>query len=152
MTTLRSYFSPWLERYNKSWFPFITHHFISENHQTNLWELPYFCIGCLLKSGTVTSFSQLHLSPNSGTGRSLDRINLHFLALHTRWLIKKAKKIWKTFEIFCRNGKFHAKREAYRRKIDGKIVLFLSSVFYYFGDLLKSANMAFVRHKTFISL
>ena len=30
------------------------------------------------------------------------------------------------------------------RNVDGKIVLFLSSVFYYFGDLLKSANMSFV--------
>ena len=30
------------------------------------------------------------------------------------------------------------------RNVDGKIVLFLSSVFYYFGYLLKSANMSFV--------
>ena len=29
---------------------------------------------------------------------------------------------------------------------------FLSFVVYYFGDLLKSANMALVRHKAFISL
>ena len=42
--------------------------------------------------------------------------------------------------------------DARRRKVDWKIVAFLSSVVYYFGDLLKSANMAFVRHKTFISL
>ena len=28
--------------------------------------------------------------------------------------------------------------------------MFLSSVVYYFGDLLISANMTFVRHKTFI--
>ena len=39
-----------------------------------------------------------------------------------------------------------------RRKVDWKIVAFLSSVVYYFGDLLKTANTAFVRHKTFISL
>ena len=38
------------------------------------------------------------------------------------------------------------------QKIEEKIVAFLSSVVYYFGDLLKSADMAFVRHKTFISL
>ena len=43
-------------------------------------------------------------------------------------------------------------RDACRRKIKGKIVAFLSTVVYYSGDLLKSANMAFVRHKTFISL
>ena len=30
------------------------------------------------------SFSQLHLSRNSGSRRSLDQINLHFLALYTR--------------------------------------------------------------------
>ena len=34
----------------------------------------------LLKSATVTSFSQLHLSCNSGSGRSLDQINLHFFS------------------------------------------------------------------------
>ena len=59
-----------------------------------------FCLGCLLKSATVTSFSQLHLSRNSGCSRSLDRINLHFLALHTRWLIKKAKKCEKISRSF----------------------------------------------------
>ena len=51
-----------------------------------------FCLGCLLKSATVTSFSQLHLSRNSGSRRSLDQINPHFIALYTRWLIKKAKR------------------------------------------------------------
>ena len=54
----------------------------------------------LLKSATVTSFSQLHLSCNSGSGRSLDQINLHFLALHTRRLIKKAKKYEKISRFF----------------------------------------------------
>ena len=57
---------------------------------------------------------------------------------------------------FCtaqnRNGKFHVERDACRRNVDGKIVVLLSSVVYYFGDLLKSVNMAFVRHKTFICL
>ena len=38
------------------------------------------------------------------------------------------------------------------RKIDGKIVAFLLSFVYYFGDLLKSANRALVQNKTFISL
>ena len=42
--------------------------------------------------------------------------------------------------------------DARRRKVDWKIVAFLSSVVYYFGDLLKSANITFLRHKTFISL
>ena len=71
---------------------FITHYFISENRQKNLWALPYFCLGCLLKSATMTSFSQPHLSRNSCFRRSLDEINLHFLALYTRWLIKKGEK------------------------------------------------------------
>ena len=51
-----------------------------------------FCLGCLLKSATVTSFSQLHLSRNSCFRRSLDQIDLHFLALYTGWLIKKGEK------------------------------------------------------------
>ena len=59
----------------------------------------YFCLGCLLKSATVTSFSQLQLSRNSGSRRSLDQINLHFIAFCTRWLIKKAKK-WEKLSIF----------------------------------------------------
>ena len=50
------------------------------------------------------------------------------------------------------NVKFHVERDACRRKINRKIVAFLSAVVYYSGDLLKSANMVFVRHKTFISL
>ena len=33
-----------------------------------------------------------------------------------------------------------------------KIAAFLSSVIYYFGDLLKSASRALVQNKTFISL
>ena len=49
------------------------HHFINKKHLKNLWALPYSCPRCLLKSATVTSFSQLHLSRNSGSGWSLDR-------------------------------------------------------------------------------
>ena len=45
----------------------------------NLWALRYFCRGCLLKSATATSFSQLNLSRNSCSRRSLDKINLYFL-------------------------------------------------------------------------
>ena len=85
---------------------------------------------------------RLHLSRNSGSRRSLDRINLHFLALYTRLLIKEAN-----FEIFCRNGKLHVEGDACRRKINGKIVAFLSSVVYYFEDLLKSGNRAFIQNK-----
>ena len=50
------------------------------------------------------------------------------------------------------NGKFQVQRDACYRKINEKIIAFLSSVVYYSGDLLKSTNMAFARHKTFISL
>ena len=38
------------------------------------------------------------------------------------------------------------------KKINGKIVAFLSSVIYYFEDLLKSGDRALVHNKTFISL
>ena len=83
-----------------SWFPFIAHHFISENHQKNLWALPYFCLGCLLQSAPLTSCSQPHLSRNSCSGRSLNQINLYFLALYTRWLMKKGKKCEKLSRLF----------------------------------------------------
>ena len=59
--------------------------------------------------------------------------------------------MYTAFEIFCRNGKFNVKGEACRLTFDGKTVAFLFSVVYYFGDLLKSANMAFVRHRILIS-
>ena len=59
-----------------------------------------FCLGCLLKSVTMTSFSQPHLLCNSCSRRSLDQINLHFLALHTRRLIKKGEKCEK-LSRFC---------------------------------------------------
>ena len=42
-------------------------------------------------------------------------------------------------------------RNACGRNVGYKMVAFLSSVVYYFGDLLKSANMAFARHQKFIS-
>ena len=92
LTTLRSNISPCQKATTLILIPLYNHHFISENHQKNLWALPYFCLGCLLKSATVTSFSQLHLSRNSCSRRSLDQINLHFLALYTRWLFKKGEK------------------------------------------------------------
>ena len=103
LTTLRSNISPCRKATTLILIPLIIHHFIYKDHQKNLWALPYFCLGCLLKSATVTSFSQLHLSRNSCSRRSLDKINLHFLALYTRWLIKKGEKCEKlsrkTFEI-----------------------------------------------------
>ena len=40
----------------------------------------------------MTSFSQLHLSRNCCSRRSLDKINLYFLAFYTRLLIKKGEK------------------------------------------------------------
>ena len=54
----------------------------------------------LLKSATATSFSQLHLSRNSGSRRSFDQITLHFIARYTRWLIKKARKCEKLSKFF----------------------------------------------------
>ena len=95
----------------------------------------------------MTSFSRLHLSRSYSSRRLLEQINLHFMAVYTRWLIREAKKMWTAFESFCRNGKFHVWRHAFRRDVDGTIAAFLSSVSYFFGDLLKSANMSFVRHE-----
>ena len=97
-----------------------------------------------------------HLSRNSGSKRANKPMYvnkpIYVIARYTRWLIKEAKKCEQLSRFFLRNGKFHVERDACGRNVDGKIVVLLSSVVYYFGDLLKSANMAFVRHKTFIGL
>ena len=82
---------------HQPWFLFIIRHFIFESHPKNLLAVPYFCLRCLLKPAAVISFSQLHLWRNSCSRRSLDPINLHFLAVYTRWLIKKATNCEKTF-------------------------------------------------------
>ena len=87
-----------------------------------------------LKFATVTSFSQLHLSRNSGSSRSLDQIKLHWMTCYTRWLITFSLKETKKYEKLSR---FLVGMENFT---------FLSSVVYYFRDLLKSANMAFERH------
>ena len=64
------------------------------------WELPHFPLGCLLKSATVTSFSQLNLSRNSGSSWSLDQMNLHFLLFIQDDWSKKAKKCEKLSRFF----------------------------------------------------
>ena len=46
----------------------------------------------LWKSSKKSLDTATILSYNSCPRRSLDRINLHFVALYTRWLIKKGKK------------------------------------------------------------
>ena len=84
-----------------------------------------------LKFATVTSFSQLHLSRNSGSSRSLDQIKLHWMTCYTRWLITFSFKETKKYEKLLR---FFVGMENFT---------FLSSVVYYFRDLLKSA---FERH------
>ena len=77
------------------------HHFITKkkDQKTN-WAQPYFCFGRLLQSAIVRSFTQLHLSRNSGFRGSLERIKLHFIARYTRWLIKKAKKCEQLSRVF----------------------------------------------------
>ena len=50
------------------------------------------------------------------------------------------------------NCTFREKHVGEKSNIKSYLKAFLSSIVYYFGDLLKSADMAFVRHKTFISL
>ena len=64
------------------------------------WELSHFSLGCLLKSATVTSFSQLNLSRNSGSSWSLDQMNLHFLLFIQDDWSKKAKKCEKLSRFF----------------------------------------------------
>ena len=66
----------------------------------NIWELPNFSLGCLLKSATVTSIWQLHLSRNSGSSWSLDQMNLHFLLFIQDDWSKKAKKCEKLSRFF----------------------------------------------------
>ena len=106
LITLRSIISPCQKATTIILIPLYNPSFDFWNHQKHLWALPYFCLGCLLKSATVTSFSQL-LSRNSGPRRSREQINPHSKSLYTRWLIKEAKKVWTTFESVVRNGKFH---------------------------------------------
>ena len=72
---------------------------------------------------------------------------------YTRWLIKNAKKCEKLSRFLVGMENFTLKEICVaRRNVGQKIVPFLCSVVYYFGDLLKSANRAFVRKETFISL
>ena len=62
---------------------------------------------------------------------------------------------WMPFKI-CDCEKFLPTTPVAQRWLEAviwaKIVAFLSSVVYYFGDLLKLVNMYFVQHKTFISI
>ena len=107
MITLRSIISPCQTATTLILVPLYNPSFHLSKPPKNIWVLPYFCLGCLLKSATVTSFYQLHLSRNSGPRRSLEQINPHSISLYTRWLIEEAKKMWTTFESVVRNGKFH---------------------------------------------
>ena len=49
---------------------------------------------------------------------------------------------WRCMEMHV-DASMELHGDARRRKVDWKIVAFLSSVVYYFGDLLKSANITF---------
>ena len=100
LTTLRSNIPPCQKATTLILIPLDNPSFHLGKSSKNLWALLYFCLGRLLKSVTVTSFSQLHLSRNYGSSWSLDQINLHFLALHTRWLIKKGEKCEKLSRFF----------------------------------------------------
>ena len=61
--------------------------------------------------------------------------------------IKEAKKCEHLSRISVGiDGKFHVKRDACRRNVDGKVIVFLSSVVNYFGDLQILANVTFVWH------
>ena len=82
LTTLRSNIPPCQKATTLILIPLDNPSFHLGKSSKNLWALLYFCLGRLLKSVTVTSFSQLHLSRNYGSSWSLDQINLHFLALH----------------------------------------------------------------------
>ena len=98
LTTLRSNISPQLpERYNNNLNSPLKSYFISENHQKNLWALLNFCLGCLLKSATVTSFS---VTCHAILAVDSDQIYPNFLALLSRWLITKAKECEKLSRFF----------------------------------------------------
>ena len=78
-----------------------------------------FCLGCLVKSATVTSFSRSHPSRNSGSRRSPDQINPHFIAVYTRWLIKKAKNCEKLSKFSVGMENFTLKKmHVARRNVD----------------------------------
>ena len=89
------------------------------NPSLHLWK-PNFCLGCLLKSTTVTSFSWLHLSRNSGSRQSLDEVNLHFLVLFKRRLIKKDKKCEKRSRFFVEMENFTFREMHVGEKLMGK--------------------------------
>ena len=120
LTTLRSNISPCQKATTLILIPLYNPSFHLWKPSENIWALPYFCLGCLLESAAVTSFSQLHLSRNSVSSRSLEQINLHFLALHTRWLIKKTKKCEKLSRLFVGMENFTFREKHVGEKSVGK--------------------------------
>ena len=100
LTTLRSNISPCQKATTLILISLYNPSFHLWKSSKSLWALLYFCLGCLSKSATVITFSQLHLSRNSCSRQSLHQMNLHFLALYTRWLIKKGKKSEKFSRLF----------------------------------------------------
>ena len=66
--------------------------------------------------------------------------------------MKKDKKCENLSRLFVGMENFTFREMQIGEKIDGKIVAFLSSIVYYFEDLLKSGNRALIQYKTFISL
>ena len=128
------------------------HHFITKKKdQKTHWALPYFCFGCLLQSAIVRSFTQLHLSRNSGFRGSLERIKLHFIARYTRWLIKKAKKCEQLSRVFVGMGNF-----TFREMPLGEMLMESRSVSFFSRLLLwkfvEISKYVFCTAKTFISL
>ena len=51
----------------------------------------------------MTSFSRLHPSRSYSSRRLIEQINLHFMAVYTRWLIKEAKKCEQLSWVFSRS-------------------------------------------------
>lgn len=88
-------------------------------------------------------FSQLHLSRRSSSRQLLEQINLHSIAVYTRWLIREAKKMRTNFESFCRKGKFHVKDM--HRSVSFFFQLFL-------WRLAKISKFVLCTAQTFISL
>ena len=120
LTTLRSNISPCQKGVTLILIPVYNPSFISENHQKNIWELPNFSLGCHLRSATVTSFSQLNLSRNSGSSWSLDQMNLHFLLFIQDDWSKKAKKCEKLSRFFVGMENFTFREMRVSEKSMGK--------------------------------
>ena len=108
-----------------------------KSSKKSLGAIVFFVLDPFFKSVTVTSFSQLHLSRNCCSRRSLDQINLHFFSSSYTMIDQERWKMWKTFDVFLGMENFTFREMQVGEKSKRKFVAFLSPIVYYLGDLLK---------------